>query len=207
MNASLPAIIFYEPRLLQRYGVGALLTRQGYPVLYCSTLEQFTKAICSQDALSKTVLLGVGGLGRALPQALRTLQLVSTLKIPLFAYISQSEPLLTRLFTGLGAKLVLPEDELESRLPDELRKPLSRKRRHGVMDKSPFSPRISVSELNVMLDFLAGLQTRQIAVRQGCSYKTVFTHKRNACLHLNINSRSDWVDLLINLNRIEKLHF
>lgn len=206
MNASLPAIIFYEPRLLQRYGVGELLTRHGYQALHCSGLEQFTKAICDSRVQCKTVLLGVGGLGRSLPQVLRTLQLMATLKIPVIAYLSQSEPLLARLFTGLGAKSVLLEEDLESRLVDELQKPLSRKRRHGIMDQAPLSLSISVSELNVMLDFVAGLQTRQIAARQGCSYKTVFTHKRNACIHLNINSRSDWVDLLINLTKIEKLH-
>lgn len=183
----LPLVILFEPRVLLRNGLCRQLQEQGHQVIPCFSLEQLTEEICNQSDSARVLLIGVAGLEALLCKILRTLHFTITLPLEAVVYIPQENELLARLFIAAGAHHCLTEDELGSRLSSVLTTPSTRRNRGKYF---------SSSELNVLLDYATGLQTHDIATRRHCNYKTVFTFKRNARLRLDIETKTEWMDLL-----------
>lgn len=184
---SRPLIILYEPRVLLRYGLSLQLQELGHQVMACLSPDRLTEEICNQSDTPKVLLVGAAGLEGQLGKILRTLHFTKTLSLKTVIYLPQKEELLTRLFIASGANYCLTEDELGSRLPLMINDVSSRYLR---------GKHFSLSELNVLLDYSTGLQTQEIASRRRCSYKTVFTFKRNARLRLDIDTKAGWMNLL-----------
>lgn len=105
--------------------------------------------------------------------------------------------MLVKMFVGAGADRCFSEDELPGTLHKTIAMPVTAQCR---------KERLSSAELNVLLDYASGLQTREIAVRRNCSYKTVFTFKRNARIRLDIDTGSGWVKLMTHLAQLVSLY-
>lgn len=183
----LPLVILYEPRVLLRNGLCTKLQEQGHQVTSCFSLEQLTEDICIQVESPKVLLIGAAGLEGQLGKVLRTLHFTKSMSLKTVVYLPQKDELLAKLFVVAGASHCLAEDELGGHLP-------------ALIDDASVQYRrgqhFSLSELNVLLDYAAGMQTHEIANRRNCSYKTVFTFKRNARLRLDIETKAGWMNLL-----------
>ena len=184
---SLPLIILYEPRALFRYGLCAQLQEQGYQVVPCHSLDQLTEEICVETEKGKVLLIGAAGLEEQLNKVLRTLHFSRGMEIKTIVYLPTENELLSRLFIASGANHCLAEDDLRHKLLP-LMSHISIRNNRG--------KHFSISELNVLLDYSSGMQTHDIAHRRHCSYKTVFTFKRNARMRLDIETKAGWMDLL-----------
>lgn len=180
-------ILLYEPRLLLRNALLELLAKTRFQVISCLSQEQLTEEICIQTPQTKILLIGAGGMGDATGHVLRTLHHTRSLALYPVVYLSDEDLILKRMFMAVGAGCCLQEEELDTALLPLLDGPLTRKVEQE---------KLSLSELNVLLDYAAGLQTQEIASRRGCCYKTVFTFKRNARIRLHIESKPGWLNLM-----------
>lgn len=185
-----PQIILYEPRLLLRNGVIAQTRKAGFQIISCVSLEQLTEEICIPAASPKVLLIGAGGLGDALSNVLRTLHFTRSLALKSVVYLPGSDTSLTRFVMAAGADRCIQEGELDTALLSLLRGPISR---------SEEQEKLSISEINVLLDYASGMQTREIASRRNCSYKTVFTFKRTARIRLQVESKPGWLNLMTHI--------
>lgn len=184
---SLPLVILYEPRALFRNGLCAQLLEQGYQVVPCLSLVQLTEEICAETDSGKVLLIGAAGLEEQLNKVLRTLHFSRAITLKTIVYLPEENELLTRLFITSGADHCFVEDDLSHKLLP-LMSHISIRNHRG--------KHFSISELSVLLDYASGMQTHDIANRRQCSYKTVFTFKRNARLRLDIEKKAEWIDLL-----------
>jgi DNA-binding NarL/FixJ family response regulator len=190
---SRPLVILYEPRVLLRNGLCAQLQEQGQHVISCRAFEQITEEICIQTNSPKVLVVGAGGLGDSVSKMLRIFHYTKAMALKTLVYLPYQDELLTRLFMASGASGCLAEDELEEKLLPAIND--SRIKRHR-------GQYFSFSEMNVLLDYASGMQTQEIAVRRNCSYKTVFTFKRNARMRLDIETKAGWMDLLTAINQL-----
>lgn len=191
MNTS-PLIILFEPRLLLRNGFSTLLRERGLEVVTPLSMEQLTEELCLPADNGKVVLVGAGGLGADFFRFVRTLHFTRTQDLKTVVYLPEPDELMTRLFIAAGASQCMTAKSLESELDALLDIPPSMLR-----NRAWFSP----SELNILLDYAAGMDTRDIAGRRNCCIKTVFTFKNNARVRLGLNNRAEWITLLSHISQ------
>lgn len=196
MDAS-PQIILYEPRILLRNGIIAQIRKSGLQIIPCISLEQLTEEICIPAATPRVLLIGAGGLGEALSKVLRTLHFTRSLALKSVVYLPGSDTSLTRFVMAAGADRCIQEGELGTALLPLLRGPIHPSEEHE---------RLSLSELNILLDYASGMQTREIASRRNCSYKTVFTFKRNARIRLQVESKPGWLNLMTRIVQLASVN-
>ncbi|MHA1057199.1 helix-turn-helix transcriptional regulator [Enterobacter mori] len=190
-------VILFEPRGLIRSGVCSFLQQNNVKVIPCSSVEHLTEELCALTDEQKYLLVGAGGLGNMLPGLVRLIH--SSRKMPLtsMVYLPMNDTLLTKMLTAAGARRCLTEDVLEGQLLKEIAAADAMQQR-----REYFSP----AELNIVLDYAAGMQTRDIANRRKCSYKTVFTFKRNARIRMNIDTHAGWTLLMSHLSQLTSLY-
>ncbi|MCX5574506.1 LuxR C-terminal-related transcriptional regulator [Enterobacter sp. E-TC7] len=184
-------VILFEPRALVQKGICLFLRDQQCEIVHCWSLEQLSAALYDRTDARKILLAGIGGLGKMLPGFIRTLHYPRAMLLTSFVYLSSRDALLTKMLLGAGADVCLDEAELESSLLAQLAAPVTAQRR---------DERLTASELNILLDYACGMQAREIAAHRKCSYKTVFTFKRNARLRLNIENGFGWRRLMLHLS-------
>ncbi|MCK7357299.1 LuxR C-terminal-related transcriptional regulator [Enterobacter roggenkampii] len=194
---SVNRVILFEPRALVRNGICFILRNQKCEIVHCWSLEQLTEALCDQTEARKFLLAGIGGLGNMIPGFIRILHYTRSMPLTSFAYLPSQDALLAKMFMGAGADFCILEGDLESSLLTKFSEPEDTPRR---------DERLSSAELNVLLDYACGMQTREIAKHRKCSYKTVFTFKRNARLRLNIENGSGWRRLMLLLSQLISLY-
>lgn len=199
MNSSSPInrVILFEPRALVRSGVCSLLRNHHCEVVHCWSLEKLIETICNQGDDRQILLAGLGGIGNMIPSFIRILHFTRSMSLTSFVYLPVQDVLLTKMLMGVGVDLCTTEDRLESELNKLFSKP-SVAKRHGDC--------LSPAELNVLLDYASGLQTKEIATRRTCNYKTVFTFKRNARIRLNIENSSGWINLMSQISLLTSLY-
>lgn len=188
-----PLILLYEPRMLFRDGLIDLLTGAGFQVIPCLSLEQLTEEICVQSSTPRIVLTGVRGMGNTLDKLLRMIYHIHALGVATIAYLSDADSSIERLLLGIGVECCIHEAYLNFSL-------LPRLRTREMTANA--EQRLSLVEINVLLDYAAGMPTREIASRRGCNYKTVFTHKRNAAIALNMKSKKSWLKLMTRIAQL-----
>lgn len=190
-------VILFEPRALIRTGVCSFLKQNNCRVIPCSSIEHLSEELYALTDEKIILLAGAGGLGNMLPGLIRIIH--SSRKMPLTSvvYTPGKEALLAKMFIAAGADSCLTEDALESQLMTEITAPNAAQPR-----REHFSP----AELSIVLDYAAGMQTRDIAKRRKCSYKTVFTFKRNARLRMDLGSHAGWTNLMSHLSQLTSLY-
>jgi len=55
-----------------------------------------------------------------------------------------------------------------------------------------------------MLSYAKGMQTRDIATQCHCSYKTVFSIKRNAMYRMEMTAKADWLALMTDISQLQE---
>ncbi|WP_368540937.1 helix-turn-helix transcriptional regulator [Enterobacter soli] len=196
-KATLPRVILFEMRALIRGGICASLKDRNFNVVQCYSLEHLTEELCVQSGEENVLLIGAGGLGSLVSSVLRTLRFTQTMPLTSIVYFPCQDELLAKLFIAAGAHHALTEDALEDALEALICAPaLPRKER----------VKLSPAELNVLLDYASGMDTREVASRRNCNYKTVFTFKRNACVRLDIETKSGWTTLMSSLGQLTSIY-
>lgn len=196
----------YEPRLLFQHAARHSFETRRCPValIHSGGLVEEVFAFDTDDGLFAA---GLSGAGEELFSLLRMIHRLAAQKADLVVWLPEGSVLLAQLMHGLGVQTLLCESYLQEELPQRMANP-NFSSPHLPQWRSPIGKgetkrRLSESELDTLIDCARGLDSRQIATLRHSSYKTVFTHKRNARIRLQLENATQWLDLLA---RLEQLH-
>jgi len=201
-------LFLYEPRMLVRSAIQAFthdmvsIPSHVYPLL-----TPLVENICSSIPHDSVVLAGVGGAGIHLAELFKLLRSLKICRVKTIVWVPAGYPNVALLLRGLGVHHLLMEENLDTDLVGAIK-----------MDKQPDASLtrcdnplgnqrlISQTELDILLQFVSGLSTKEIAHRRGCSYKTVFTWKHNLCASLKLQNGEHWLSMLTEIHQMSALY-
>lgn len=193
------SLCLYEPRLLMRTLVIHLAEEYTSFLETHQSLLSFSESVAVATSGNKVLFIGVGGAGQSLIELLRFVRKMKSSKVKTIAWVPADSPWLTRLLQAINVQHVLAEDELDMQFPGALREALG--------NKLPASrPCLTLTELEILLQFAGGLSSKEMAERRNCSYKTIFSWKHNICEALAIESHAQWLELLSELVQLSSLY-
>jgi DNA-binding CsgD family transcriptional regulator len=200
-------LYLFEPRMLLRSVISSALEQQFCNFHSPQTLAYLMESVCSDKANSKIILAGVAGAGPALPDLLRFIRKAKALKIKTVLWVPAGYPWMFRVLSALHAVKVLPEETLTDELIPLLN---TFERVNPLLSKNAElyarSRHITLTELEILLQFAAGLSSKEMADSRQCSYKTIFSWKHNICEALNIDSHAQWLEMLTEIGQISSLY-
>jgi len=201
------SLYIYEPRMLLRSVISSTIDPK-YPNLQAmQTLTNLTKYVSEDTVKNKIVLAGVAGAGPALHDLLRFIRNAKALKIKTLIWAPVRHPWMLRLLSALHADKVLSEDDLAEELIPALNmlsciKPLFNRN----IAQGAHTRRITLTELEILLQFSVGLSAKEMASVRQCSYKTIFSWKHNICEALNIETHAQWLEMLSEMVQLSSMY-
>lgn len=203
----MPAIFLYEPRMLPRAVVGQLMENQNAAFQSHQTLPSFIENVSTHTSDNKVLLIGIAGSGLALSDLLRFIRRVKSAKVKILAWVPEGYPWMHKLLDAI----YVGESLFEESLPDGLLPALrvlegtqSKVIRQRITHKRP--SRITLTEMEILLQFASGLSSRQMAEKRECSYKTIFSWKHNICEALAIDSHAHWLEMLTEIVQLSSMY-
>lgn len=199
------SIILYEPRMLHRNAVCSCLEAQGYQVKIINDINA-DDIMLATDSESEPVIVGIGGAGADFFMVLHWIYRLVERSVKTAVLLHEYDTLLARMMNELGVSSLLCEPFLQQELKQFLELPLYRSTsfpgpvRHFSNEIKRY---LSLNELNYLTEFARGMTAHEIAAHRQVNYKTVYAHKRNIRLRLELMKTEDWLALL---SRIEKLY-
>ncbi|MCI1897077.1 MAG: LuxR C-terminal-related transcriptional regulator [Enterobacter sp.] len=194
-----------ESRLLYRSAARYSLEENAYSVLEISP-HQLLEEACGYNGKDQLIVIGIGGVGSEIRTLLQAIYRLTFFTSNIIVSLPGDNGHLSVFMKGLGVSHIIPEDLLCETLSTYINVASVLPSRSELTDKSHYgllAGRISTCELNTLLDFSRGMSANEIASFRHISYKTVFTHKRNVALRMNIKTSLQWLELLV---QIEKIH-
>lgn len=201
------ALYLFEPRMLLRTVISSVLDQEYSTVQSSQTLAYLTESVCGDTVKNKTVLAGIAGAGAALPDLLRFIRNVKALKIKTVVWVPAGYPWMCKLLNALYVLTVLSEENLVDELLPAINSlphvnPLLN--RKGEQAGRP--RRITLTELDILLQFAAGMSSKEMADFRQCSYKTIFSWKHNICEALNIDTHAQWLEMLTEIVQLSSMY-
>jgi len=202
-----PAIFVYELRMLLRTAVMDLIDGNNVSLQSHHQLQSLIQNIDQEKSNNKVVLIGIGGSGNALFDLLKCIRHLKALKVKTIVWTSPSSVWMKPLLTALRVDLVLCENTLNETLQPALNNLLSGKTTSYSSPHS-FAParRITMTELDILLQFASGLTSREMAERRGCNLKTIFSWKHNICEALALTTHAQWLEMLAELAQLSSIY-
>ncbi|MEP8889447.1 LuxR C-terminal-related transcriptional regulator [Enterobacter roggenkampii] len=198
-------VILYEPRLLFYHAARCSFESLGCKVTSITSsklVEEFYKPYAEGVLFA----IGVSGAGEDISSLLRAIYRLNMLNAKLVVWIPARDELLVRVMYGLGVQNLLCEAYIQEELPKRiLNQNFSSQhlpRYYQPRGKGQCKTKLSCRELDILIDCSHGLNSYEIARSRHTSYKTVFTHKRNARNRLNLENSIQWLDLLTRLQQL-----
>lgn len=198
-------VVLSETRQLFRHVIKNHFEESGYTV-ECATGHFLTEMTCHPYKDIPLIVLGVAGSGWEVRNTLRLIHYFSTRGYEVAVWVPEDDRLILRLMLGLGAFHILAEERLTEELP---KLSLNHSFLTPVAQHLPGKELIktlSPSELDILLDASRGMKSKEIATLRHISYKTVSTHKRNACQRLGLENSAEWFELLASIDKIYTRH-
>ncbi|MDX6041532.1 helix-turn-helix transcriptional regulator [Scandinavium lactucae] len=205
----MPALFLYEPRMLLRTVVTHLVTEENATLQAFQTLPHLTEHVRGSSADSRILLVGMGGAGGMASDLLRFIREVKAIKVKTLVWIPAQYPWMRKLLNTLYVAKIIDEDNLATALQPALQELIGTgtrtvlKRPHA-MAQHP--RRITLTELDILLQFASGLSSREMADSRQCSYKTIFSWKHNICAALNINTYAQWLEMLAEIVQLTSMY-
>ncbi len=189
--------------MLLRTAVTNLLTEQHSQIQSHQVLPSLIESIHATRSDNKTLLIGVGGAGHAYYDLLRFIRRMKSLKVKTIVWVPAEYPWMLRLLNSLHVHQVIVEEDIATVLPALVTevmgaKPRSARETGGVKRTRS----ITQTELDILLQFASGLSSREMSEQRNCSYKTIFSWKHNLCEALELESHSDWLEVLFQLSQL-----
>lgn len=197
-----PMLFLYEPRQLLRSLVLRNIEERNYSVQSGQILQPFMQEVGEIKADNKILLLGMGGAGHSLFELLCLVRKMKSLKVKIIAWVPADFPWVSRLLTALYVQHVVHEEALNTQLLPVLKEVLEVQT--TALRQS--ARRITQTELDILLQFAAGLSSREMAEKRGCSYKTIFSWKHNISEALELESHSQWLEMLTEITELSSLY-
>lgn len=198
--------LLYEPRMLFGLAARQCIEAQGYTVIVIPPSEH-GKELFARNTKNVLLLIGLAGAGQDLFSLLRIIHQMTALGSNVIVWLPEHDELLAQLLYGLGVRSLLCDVWLEEELPQRLTLPNYTSSHlpqwNAFRNRYPRS-KLSANELETLIDFCCGMNSQEIASLRRCSYKTVFTHKRNAQQRLMLKN-VEWLDLICRLADIRTL--
>lgn len=193
--------------MLLRSVISSVLEQQCCNFHSAQTLAYLMENVCGDKANSKIILAGVAGAGPALPDLLRFIRSAKSLKIKTVLWVPAGYPWMFRVLRALHAVNVLSEENVADELIPMLNafdcvNPLLSQK----AEPSARSRRITLTELEILLQFAAGMSSKEMADSRQCSYKTIFSWKHNICEALNIDTHAQWLEMLTEIVQLSSLY-
>jgi DNA-binding CsgD family transcriptional regulator len=201
------AIFVYELRVLLRTAVMDLIDGNKESIQPHHQLQSLIKSISEEKSSSKVALIGIGGAGNTLFDLLKSVRYLKTQKVKTIVWVSASAVWMKPLLTALHVDVVLCENTLNETLQPALSNLLSGKATSLISPKS-FAPtrRITMTELDILLQFASGLTSREMSERRGCNLKTIFSWKHNICEALSLTTHAQWLEMLAELAQLSSIY-
>lgn len=197
----------YEPRMMLRTLVTSTLESENHRVQSHQILPTLIQSIGETKAENKVLLLGVGGAGHSIYELLRFIRRVKTLKVKTVVWVPADFPWIRRLLSSLYVQYVVCENDLETTLLPALTQAIATPVLSGRKHLSDRHTRgITQTELDILLQFASGLNSKEMATRRECSYKTIFSWKHNLSEALELESHSQWLELLTEVTQLSSLY-
>ncbi len=203
----MPALFVYEPRMLLRTAVTHLLGEEGTHVQSFQVLSHLKEQIYACTADNKILLAGLSGAGANIAELLQLIRQVKSLKVKTLVWVSAEYPWMFKILNAIYTVEILEEEALASRLQSAL---------NGIKEASPQAirqqdsikreRRITLTELDILLQFAAGLSSREMADIRHCNYKTIFSWKHNICEALNIETHAQWLEMLTEIVQLSSIY-
>lgn len=199
----MPALFLYEPRMLMRTVVTNLLPEQHPYIQAHQVLPSLIENIHASRSDNKTLLVGIGGAGHAFYDLLRLIRRMKSLKVKTIVWVPAEYPWMLRLLNSLHVHQAIIEEDIAAVLPD-VASTVMNARPRPVRDPSALKRTRSITqtELDILLQFASGLSSREMSEQRDCSYKTIFSWKHNLCEALELESHSDWLEVLFQLSQL-----
>lgn len=199
----MPALFLYEPRMLMRTAVTNLLTEHHSQIQPHQVLPSLIESIHTTRSDNKTLLIGVGGSGHAYYDLLRLIRRMKSLKVKTIVWVPAEYPWMLRLLNSLHVHRVIAEEDIASVLPAVVSEVMSARPKSARESSGIKRTRsITQTELDILLQFASGLSSREMSEQRNCSYKTIFSWKHNLCEALELESHSDWLEVLFQLSQL-----
>lgn len=203
----MPAIFLYEPRMLPRAVVGQLLEEQNASFQSHQSLPSFIENVSGHTSDNKLLLIGIAGSGTALSDLLRFIRRVKSVKVKTLAWVPEGYPWMCKLLSAIYVGQTLYEETLPGEWLLALRRlkgaNSSTVRQHITHKRTS---RITLTEMDILLQFASGLSSRQMADTRQCSYKTIFSWKHNICEALDIETHAHWLELLTEIVQLTSMY-
>lgn len=202
-----PSLYLYEPRMLLRTIIGSAIDPKYLNFQLAPTLADLIRNVAEDTAKNKIILAGIAGAGPALPELLRFIRNAKALKIKTLLWAPAGYPWVFRLLSALHTPKVLSEDDLVDELIPALNM-LSRMNPllNRNIGQGARARRITLTELDILLQFSAGLSSKEMANSRQCSYKTIFSWKHNICEALSIDTHAQWLEMLSEIVQLSSMY-
>lgn len=197
-------VLIYEPRALYRNAVSMFFEQQGYRsrVLSPAGIED---TVATAGGSEQIVIAGVSGAGHEFFTVLRLIYRLTERNVRLAALLPENDVPLACLMHGMGVTSLLCDNllhrELFSFLSDPGFSSPHLPGKHPVC-RGELKRRLSLNDLNFLIECSGGSTVHDIALRRQISYKTVYASKRNIRLRLGLHKPDEWLALI---SRIEQL--
>ncbi|MFP2422936.1 helix-turn-helix transcriptional regulator [Pseudescherichia vulneris] len=199
----MPALFLYEPRMLLRTVVTHLVTEENATLQTFQSLPHLAEYVRSSTADNKTLLVGIGGAGDRFSDLLRFIREVKTMKVKTLVWIPAQYPWVRKLLNTLYVGKIIDETCLATALRPAVQELLAARAALNRQHATVLHPRrITLTELDILLQFASGLSSREMAETRQCSYKTIFSWKHNICEALNINTHAQWLEMLTEIVQV-----
>jgi len=176
---------------------------------YCTQISalspiHFIETICSGVEKEDVFAIGLCGAGRDLCNLLQGIHHLCNRGCRVAVWIPEKSHNLFMLVKSLGVNYILSEETLldelsQLALADTYVSP--RFASTGTPE-STLQRRITLCELKILFDCIDHKKASDIAILRHLSIKTVYTHRRNLKIHMNIKSEGQWIALLLQLKEI-----
>lgn len=201
------AFFLYEPRMLLRAVITTLITGEHVLLQSSLTLEHLTENVQLSIASNKIILVGIAGAGTSLHDLLRLIREVRSLKIKILVWLPSEYIWMSKLLQAIYVECIISEGNLATELLPAMRD-LARCKSmmYRPCRAAPSPRRITMTELDILLQFASGLSSREMAEHRQCSYKTIFSWKHNICAALNIENHAQWLDMLTEIVQLTSMY-
>lgn len=193
--------------MLLRSVISDVLDQEYSSIHSSQSLNYLMENVCEDTTKNRIILAGVAGAGPALPDLLRFIRNAKHLKIKTLLWVPTGYPWMFRLLSALHTAKVLQEENIVDELMPALnivsRVNSSSNKNIG---NSARIRRITLTELDVLLQFAAGLSSKEMAGNRQCSYKTIFSWKHNICEALNIDNHAQWLEMLSEIVQLSSMY-
>ena len=201
------ALFLYEPRMLHRMAVTNVIEEQQHRVQSYQLLSSLIEHLNESTKDNKIALIGVGGSGESFFELLKVIRRMRALRVRVLAWVPIEYRWVSQLLAALHVSVVLHDDELAPAFSAALAKLLEANPAASRQSK-PLNPvrRLTLTELDILLQFASGFTSREMAEQRGCNHKTIFSWKHNICEALELTSHSEWLDMLTEMTQLSSLY-